>query len=90
MAAGIVPTFHVIGFATPFADAAMSRFGKDLFIGVPKVTEGAAPFVLIGDSIPQFATSLLATISDHKRHNLARAATNRDPQPPFIRFFQDK
>jgi len=80
----------MIGLPASFANAFMSFFRKDKLIGFPEIAVTLAIFVGRGDLHPQLATSRLAPISDHKRHDLASSAAHDRPQPAFVPFFVDK
>ena len=80
----------MVCLATPLIYAALRFLGKDLLVGLPEIAEAQAALVLVGDLVPQAATSPFAAVADHKGHNLACAATNSGPQPAFSTLFQHK
>ena len=82
---GIVPTFHVIGFAGALANAAVRFFRKNQGISVPEITETVTLFVRIGNALPQLATRVLTPISNDEGNDLASPATHRRPEPAFVR-----
>ena len=90
LATGIIPALDMVGFSALLADTAMGLFGKHFFISIPKIAEGTTVFIRFRNVLPEQATSLFATITKHKRYNLACSPTQSDPQPMFVHFFQDK
>ncbi len=88
LAQRIVPAFHVSGLTTFFAYAAMCFIGKDLAVCLPEVVESQTPLVLVRNLVPQVPTGLFAAVANHESDDLARAATNRRPQPSFSALFQ--
>lgn len=59
-------------------------------IGFPEITVTLATSVSRWDLLPQFATARLASVSEHKGHDLASSAAHDCPQPTFVPFFLDK
>jgi hypothetical protein len=80
----------MIGLSASFPNAFMRLFWKDQLIGFPEITVTLATFVGGWDLLPQFATGRLASISNHKRHDLASSAAHDSPQPAFVPSFLDK
>ena len=72
------------------ANTVMGFFGQHLAIRRPKVAVTLTLLVGLGNLFPESVTGRIATVSDYKRHNLARASTQGSPEPALIRLFVHK
>ncbi len=63
---------------------------ENMLIGMPKITEGAAVFVFMRDSLPELKTGRLAAITYDECHNLPCSAAHRCPHPSFLLFLLHK
>ena len=81
---GVVPAFHVVGFARAFAHTPMRFFWKNKPISFPEITETVASAISGRNTLPELATGLLAPISDDKCDDLTRTSRHRCPKPALI------
>ena len=83
LAQGAVETFDMVcaRFGVTLGELLL---GNDFGIRFPNIGKAVRFFVSVGNGLPQRKTGLLATISNGKRHHLASAPTQRQPNPAFV------
>ena len=84
LAQGVVPSLHVRGLTGLLAHALVASVGKDVGVGLPTVTEGAAATVALGYSAPKRPAGRLAPVAVDEGHDLPGAAAQRRPRPHLI------
>ena len=87
---GVIPTLHVIGLPTAFANTLMCLCWKDKLICFPEITVTLANLIGLRNVLPKFAAGRLTTITDDKSYDLACPTTHDCPKPTFVPLFVDK
>lgn len=83
LAQGAVETFDMVGIG--FGLALGELIGLDDFgVSFPYVGIAVRLFVRSGNRLPQLAAGSGSPVSHHKRHNLPRAPTERQPNPALV------
>ena len=73
-----------------FARGGMLLGGNYQLVCFPEVAVAMALLISRGDALPQLLTRRLAAVADDVRDNLPSRSAQRNPNPTFARFFQDK
>jgi len=76
----------MIGLSLVFATGVVLVGRNDLGIGIPEVAVTHQRFVVGRDLVPHRTTTHLIAGPKVPRHHLARAPTQRDPNPNFVLF----
>ena len=79
-----MPALDVVGLTRAFINRSMLDIGKDGLVTFPKITIKQTSAIGWWDAAPQQATGDLATVADGIGHDLAGAATQREPHPTLI------
>ena len=68
----------------------MLLLGYDLPIRLPQVAVAMPAAVSLWHPLPQFAAALFAPVADVVGNHLARLAAQRQPDPAFLRLFENE
>ncbi len=83
---GQVPALDMVRLARAFINRVMLIIGQHGLVALPKIAIQQAMTVRERDPTPEQAAGGLAAVTDGIGDDLARAATQRQPDPPFILF----
>ena len=86
LAQGIEPALDMVRFATVFADRLMTVCCENELVRIPEITERVAALVDQRNASPELQATGFAPVADKVGHNLACAAAQSDPNPPFVGF----
>src|SRR5947209_659459 len=86
----IVPALHVGGFTRLFAYGCVLLLRKHRLVCCPEVREAMSLAVGEGNALPQTLARLFAPITQRIRDHLSRLATQGNPYPDLIGFFEHK
>jgi len=87
---GVIPTLHVVGLSTTFANALMCFCWKYKLISFPEIAVAMADPIGLWNLLPKFVAGVLTPITNDKGYDLARPTTHHRPNPALIPFFVDK
>ena len=80
----VVEPLNMTRLSLPLTCRPMLLCGKDFGIRFPEVGEQQTTLVAFGNTLPQQATRLLASVSDGIRDNLTGSAALGQPDPAFV------
>ena len=85
-----IPTLHVVGLPTTFANTLMCLYWKDELIRFPEIAVALASPIGLWNLLPKFAAGRLTTITDDKGYDLTCSTTHHRPNPTFVPPFVNK
>ncbi len=86
----IVPPLDMRRQAAVFAARRMLLCWDHIAISLPEVSVTMSRLISGWDALPQLLASRLRAVANHIRHDLARAARERDPNPSLAAFLEHK
>ncbi len=86
----IIPALYMCCFTCFFAYLGKLLFWNYYLISTPKIRKTMSSSLFFWNSIPQLLTSILTSISYRVSNNLSCFATECNPYPHFICFFENK
>ncbi len=84
------PPLDMRRLARRFADRRVLRRREHQLVRFPEVAKTMQHAISCRDARPQLPARRLGAVADHVSDDLARGATQRQPNPAFVRSFQHK
>ena len=86
----VIPPLHMGSFSGLFAHRRAPLLRDDRSIDFQKIRKAMALAILLGNGLPQPLARLFAPIPNRIGDYLPRRATQGNPNPGVVRFFEDK
>ena len=87
---GVIPPFHMSGFATFFADTVMGFLRKYFLISIPKIAETMTLAIVIRQLKVKLQASCPISFSIYKSNNLSGSPAKCCPKPSFVGFLKNE
>jgi hypothetical protein len=86
----VIPPLHMSCFSRFFSDSRVLFLWDHCLIDCPEIRETMTSTIALRNSLPQALACLFAPMSNRIAHHLARLATQGDPNPSVVCFFEHK
>lgn len=90
LAQGIIPAFDVRGLPRIFATRRMLLSRDDLLVSFPEIAVAVSAAIGHGNPLPKLAAGVRAAVTNKVSDDLPCRTAQRNPNPAFIGFFQNK